>query len=101
VEIELSMVEKRRTPETLFWTNMSAENIIAELMATPRGAGIDRIRAFMEQIISMKMVYENIKESLRMDHLLETRLDAQLSRLKRYRKRYSMLNSRLFWRLLN
>jgi hypothetical protein len=31
---------------------MSAENIITELMATPRGAGIDRIRADMEQIIN-------------------------------------------------
>jgi hypothetical protein len=27
--------------------------------------------------LSTKMVYENIKESLRMDHLLETWLDAQ------------------------
>jgi hypothetical protein len=33
-------------------TNMSVENIIAELMATSRGAGIDAIRADIEQIIN-------------------------------------------------
>jgi hypothetical protein len=49
---KLNMVEGRRTPENPFWTNMSAANIITELMATPRGAGIDRIRAGMEQIIN-------------------------------------------------
>jgi hypothetical protein len=31
MEMELSMVEGRVTPETLFWTNMSAENIITDL----------------------------------------------------------------------
>jgi hypothetical protein len=46
------MVEKRRTSETPFWTNKSAENIITELMASPRGAGIDRIRADMEKVIN-------------------------------------------------
>jgi hypothetical protein len=68
MEIELSMLERRRTPETPFWTNISAENIITELMSTPRGAGIDRNRANMEQNINEN---EDIKESLRMDHLLE------------------------------
>jgi hypothetical protein len=48
MEIELSMVEMRRTPEKPFWTNISAENIITELMATRRGAGKDRIRADMD-----------------------------------------------------
>jgi hypothetical protein len=46
------MVEMRRTPEKPFWTNISAENIITELMATPKGAGIDQISADMEQIIN-------------------------------------------------
>jgi hypothetical protein len=41
-----------KTPETPFWTNISAENIITELMATLRGSGIDRIRADMQQIIN-------------------------------------------------
>jgi hypothetical protein len=52
------MVERHRTPETPFWTNMSAENIITELMATPRGAGIDRIRTDMEQIINENGIKE-------------------------------------------
>jgi hypothetical protein len=52
MEIELSMVERRRTTENPFWTNMSAENIITELMVTPRGVEIHQIRAFIEQIIN-------------------------------------------------
>jgi hypothetical protein len=52
MKIELSMVEQRRTTENPFWTNMSAENIITELMVTPRGAEIEQIRAFMEQIMN-------------------------------------------------
>jgi hypothetical protein len=52
MEIELSMVEGRRTPENTFWTKMGAENIITELMATLRGAEIEQIRADMEQIIN-------------------------------------------------
>jgi hypothetical protein len=52
MELELSMVERRRTPEKPFWTNMSAENIITELMTTLKGAGIDQISADMEQIIN-------------------------------------------------
>jgi hypothetical protein len=48
----LSIVERRRTPENPFWTNMSALNIVTELMATHRGAEIDRIRSDMEQIIN-------------------------------------------------
>jgi hypothetical protein len=34
MEIELSMVERRRTPENPFRTNMRAKNIITELMVT-------------------------------------------------------------------
>jgi hypothetical protein len=68
LETELSRVERRRTPENPFWTNMSAENIITELMATPKGARIDRFSADMEQIIN-----ENgIREYPRV--LLETRM---------------------------
>jgi hypothetical protein len=37
---------------------MSAENIIKERMVTPRGAGIDRIRADMEQIINENSLRE-------------------------------------------
>jgi hypothetical protein len=80
MEIELSMVERRRTPEIPFWTNMSAENIITELMATLRGTGIDRIRADMEQIINENGIRE-YKRVFTDDPLLETRLDAELSRV--------------------
>jgi hypothetical protein len=51
MEIDLSMVERHKIPKNSFWTNMSAENIITELMANPKGTGIYRIRADMEQII--------------------------------------------------
>jgi hypothetical protein len=71
LETELSMVERRRTPGNPFCTNMSAGKIITELMVTELGRICNKL--------STKMVYENIKESLRMNHLLETRLDAQLS----------------------
>jgi hypothetical protein len=40
-EIVLSMAAWWRGKENPLWTNMSAENITTELMATPRGAGID------------------------------------------------------------
>jgi predicted DNA-binding protein len=69
IEIELSMVERLKT--------LSAKTWLRKALSQPRGAGIDQIRANIEQII---------KESLRMDHLLETRLDAHSSRLKRTSK---------------
>jgi hypothetical protein len=87
------MVERRRTPETPFWTNMSAANIITELMATPRGAGIDRITVDMEQVIN-----ENgLREVFTDGSLIRNKVGYDLQN----RKRYSMLNSSLFWRLLN
>jgi hypothetical protein len=49
-------VKRRRTAETLFWTNISAENIITELMATPRGAGIDELGRIWNKL-STKMFY--------------------------------------------
>jgi hypothetical protein len=50
MEIELSMMERRKTHENTFWTNISVENIITELMATL--AGMNRNRVDMEQIIN-------------------------------------------------
>jgi hypothetical protein len=58
MKIELSMAERRRTLQNSLQTNLSAENIITELMASPKGAGIDRIRADMEQIINEKSLRE-------------------------------------------
>jgi hypothetical protein len=74
MEIVLIMVERRRTPGPPFWTNMSAENIITYFMATP---SIDRIRADMEHIIN--------ENGLR-EYQRQTRLDEQLSGLRRTSK---------------
>jgi hypothetical protein len=52
IEIELGMVDRRRIPKCPLGTNMSAENIITDLMATPRNARTHRIKANMEQIIN-------------------------------------------------
>jgi hypothetical protein len=52
MEIELSMVERHRTPVNPFWTNKSAVNIITEFMATSKRAEIYRIMADMEQSIN-------------------------------------------------
>jgi hypothetical protein len=52
------MVKKRKTTEYSLWTNMSAENVIIELMANPRVAGIDKIRANMKQITNKNGLQE-------------------------------------------
>jgi hypothetical protein len=59
MEIELSMMERRKTHENTFWTNISVENIITELMATLRGAGMNRNSVYMEQIINESDLLEH------------------------------------------
>jgi hypothetical protein len=58
MEVELGMVKKCKTTEYSLWTNMSAENVIIELMANPRVAEIDKIRANMKQITNKNGLQE-------------------------------------------
>jgi hypothetical protein len=64
---------------------MSAENIITELIKSLQVMKLTELGRIRNKL-STKIVYENIKESIRMDHLLERRLDAQLSRLRQTSK---------------
>jgi hypothetical protein len=80
---------------------MSAENIITELMATPRDAEIDRIRADMEQIINENGL-PGYKRVFTDRSLIGNKVGcAIVTTQKNIKIDIPMLNSRLFWRLLN
>jgi hypothetical protein len=94
----------RRTPENPFWANMSAEYIITELMAIPIGAGIGQIRADMEQIINGLQEYQRVftDRSLSRNKVGCAIVMTQTNiKIRQNRQHYLMLNSRLYWRLLN
>jgi hypothetical protein len=80
---------------------MSAENIITQLMATPRDAEIDRIRADMEQILNENGL-SGYKRVFTDRSLIGNKVGCAIVTTQTNIKiDIPILNSRLFWRLLN